>query len=106
MAVLIDKQTRLLVQGITGREGTFHAKQAAAYGTVLISVLLIRTGVRATAHHDDLTGRTSPAQRIGYRHRVEAGPELVLRRLAVRPLVAGRGPVEDEVLDELREERL
>ena len=28
MAVLIDKNTRLLVQGITGREGTFHAKQA------------------------------------------------------------------------------
>lgn len=33
MAVLIDRNTRLIVQGITGREGTFHAKQAAAYGT-------------------------------------------------------------------------
>ena len=29
MAVLIDRSTRLLVQGLTGREGTFHAKQAA-----------------------------------------------------------------------------
>ena len=29
----IDRNTRLIVQGITGREGTFHAKQAAAYGT-------------------------------------------------------------------------
>src|SRR4249919_3063024 len=36
MAVLIDKHTRLLVQGITGREGTFHAKQAAAYGTTVV----------------------------------------------------------------------
>jgi succinyl-CoA synthetase alpha subunit len=36
MAVLIDKQTRLIVQGITGREGTFHAKQAAAYGTNVV----------------------------------------------------------------------
>jgi succinyl-CoA synthetase alpha subunit len=36
MAVLIDKNTRLLVQGITGREGTFHAKQAAAYGTKVV----------------------------------------------------------------------
>jgi succinyl-CoA synthetase alpha subunit len=36
MAVLIDKDTRLLVQGITGREGTFHAKAAAAYGTKVI----------------------------------------------------------------------
>jgi succinyl-CoA synthetase alpha subunit len=36
MSVLIDKHTRLLVQGITGREGTFHAKQAAAYGTTVV----------------------------------------------------------------------
>ena len=36
MAVLIDKDTRLIVQGITGREGTFHAKQAAAYGTKVV----------------------------------------------------------------------
>src|SRR5579864_3735823 len=33
MSVFIDKSTRLIVQGLTGREGTFHAKQAAAYGT-------------------------------------------------------------------------
>ncbi len=36
MAVLIDKSTRLLVQGITGREGTFHATQAQAYGTTVV----------------------------------------------------------------------
>ena len=36
MAVLIDKSTRLIVQGITGREGTFHAKQAQAYGTNVV----------------------------------------------------------------------
>jgi succinyl-CoA synthetase alpha subunit len=36
MSVLIDKNTRLIVQGITGREGTFHAKQAAAYGTNVV----------------------------------------------------------------------
>src|SRR5947209_20431706 len=36
MSVLIDKNTRLLVQGLTGREGTFHAKQAAAYGTTVV----------------------------------------------------------------------
>jgi succinyl-CoA synthetase alpha subunit len=36
MAVLIDRSTRLLVQGITGREGTFHARQAQAYGTQVV----------------------------------------------------------------------
>ena len=36
MSILIDKNTRLLVQGLTGREGTFHAKQAAAYGTTVV----------------------------------------------------------------------
>ena len=36
MAVLIHCNTRLIVQGLTGREGTFHAKQAAAYGTTVV----------------------------------------------------------------------
>src|SRR5918911_2143776 len=36
MAVLLDKNTRLIVQGITGREGTFHAKAAQAYHTNVV----------------------------------------------------------------------
>jgi succinyl-CoA synthetase alpha subunit len=36
VAVLLDKHTRLIVQGLTGREGTFHAKAAAAYGTKVV----------------------------------------------------------------------
>ncbi len=36
MAVLVDKSTRLIVQGITGREGTFHAKGCAEYGTNVV----------------------------------------------------------------------
>ncbi|MGP8258950.1 MAG: succinate--CoA ligase subunit alpha [Acidobacteriaceae bacterium] len=36
MAVLVDKNTRLIVQGITGREGTFHAKGCEEYGTKVV----------------------------------------------------------------------
>jgi succinyl-CoA synthetase alpha subunit len=36
MAVLVDKNTRLIVQGITGHEGTFHAKACEEYGTKVV----------------------------------------------------------------------
>ncbi|HSL20507.1 MAG TPA: succinate--CoA ligase subunit alpha [Vicinamibacterales bacterium] len=36
MAILLDKNTRLVVQGLTGKEGTFHAKAAAAYYTQVV----------------------------------------------------------------------
>ena len=36
MAILLDSNTRLIVQGLTGREGTFHAKAAAAYHTNVV----------------------------------------------------------------------
>ncbi len=37
MSVLVDEKTRLLVQGITGREGSFHTQQAIAYGTKVVA---------------------------------------------------------------------
>jgi succinyl-CoA synthetase alpha subunit len=37
MAILIDEKTRVVVQGITGREGTFHTLQAIKYGTKVVA---------------------------------------------------------------------
>lgn len=36
MSVLVDKSTRLIVQGLTGKEGTFHARQMVEYGTNIV----------------------------------------------------------------------
>ena len=37
MSIFVDKSTRLLVQGITGREGQFHTRQCVAYGTNVVA---------------------------------------------------------------------
>jgi succinyl-CoA synthetase alpha subunit len=37
VAILVDKNTRLVVQGITGKEGSFHAQQCKAYGTKVVA---------------------------------------------------------------------
>ena len=37
MTILVDKNTRLIVQGMTGRTGTFHTEQAIEYGTNVVA---------------------------------------------------------------------
>ncbi|MDE3052094.1 MAG: succinate--CoA ligase subunit alpha, partial [Nitrospirota bacterium] len=37
MSILVNKNTRVLVQGITGKEGSFHATQCKAYGTQVVA---------------------------------------------------------------------
>jgi len=37
MSILVDKNTRLLVQGITGREGLFHTEEMESYGTNIVA---------------------------------------------------------------------
>jgi succinyl-CoA synthetase alpha subunit len=44
MSILVNKDTRLLVQGITGREGGFHAGQMLAYGTNVVAGVTPRKG--------------------------------------------------------------
>jgi len=50
MSILVDRQTRLLVQGFTGREATFHAQQAIAYGTTVVGGMVPGRG--GTTHLD------------------------------------------------------
>jgi len=50
MSVLVDHHTRLIVQGFTGREGSFHAQQAIAYGTTVVGGVV--PGKGGTRHLD------------------------------------------------------
>ncbi|HEX9988221.1 MAG TPA: succinate--CoA ligase subunit alpha [Chloroflexia bacterium] len=50
MSIFVDKNTRLLVQGITGREGTFHTEQMIAYGTNVVGG--VTPGKGGTSHLD------------------------------------------------------
>ncbi len=50
MAILVDKSTRVICQGITGSQGTFHSEQAIAYGTKMVGG--VTPGKGGTSHLD------------------------------------------------------
>jgi len=55
MSILVNKYTRVLVQGITGKEGSFHATQCKAYGTQIVAgVTPGKASARPTARRSSL----------------------------------------------------
>lgn len=50
MAIMIDKNTKVICQGVTGAQGTFHTKQAVAYGTQMVAG--VTPGKGGTSHPD------------------------------------------------------
>ena len=50
MAILVDKNTKVICQGITGSQGTFHTQQALAYGTQVVGG--VTPGKGGTKHPD------------------------------------------------------
>ena len=64
MSILIDKNTKVICQGFTGKQGTFHSEQSIAYGTKMVGG--VSPGKGGTKHlnlpvfntaHDANTGR-------------------------------------------------
>lgn len=94
MAVLLDQNTRLIVQGLTGREGTFHAKAAAAYHTKVVGGVTpgkggtthegwpvfntVADAVAATGANASVIFVPAPAAVDGILEAVDAGLDLVV----------------------------
>jgi len=55
MAVLVDKNTKVICQGITGSQGTFHTRQAAEYGTQVVGG--VSPGKGGTFHPDEVLAK-------------------------------------------------
>lgn len=94
MSILVNKNTRLIVQGITGREGMFHAEQMIAYGTNVVGGVTpgkggqwsvgapvfdsVRDAVRATEANTSIIYVPAAFSPDAIMEAVDAGIELVI----------------------------
>ena len=65
MSILVDEKTKLIVQGITGREGQFHAEQCMRYGTKLVGGVTPGKGGQS---HLDLPVFNTVKEAVSYTH--------------------------------------
>src|SRR6201990_890542 len=103
MAVLVDRNTRLIVQGITGREGTFHAKGCAEYGTQVVGGVTpgkggathegwpvfntVEDAVKATGANATVIFVPPPAAADGILEAADAGLPLIARTTRRLPVL-------------------
>lgn len=104
MSILVNKNTKLIIQGITGREGTFHAEQMLNYGTNVVAgvtpgkggqVILgipvfdtVREAVEATGANTTILFVPAKYTVAGIYEAIDAGVELILT-------IAEHVPVQD-----------
>lgn len=88
MSILIDKTTRVIVQGITGRDGEFHTRKMIAYGTQVVGGVSPGKGgtnVQGVPFSIPCTKLFSRQRRI---------PPSFSFRLVLRPIVSWRLPMQ------------
>src|SRR5712692_9918707 len=86
MSVLVDAGSRVVVQGITGREGTFHARQCREYGTKVVAGV---TPGRGGTDHDGVPVFDTVREAVG---RQGAALSLILVPPRPRPTPSWRLP--------------
>jgi succinyl-CoA synthetase alpha subunit len=85
MSILVNKNSKVICQGFTGKQGTFHAEQCLAYGTQLVGGVTPGRG-----------GEQAPRP-AGVRHRARRGARH--RRHRQHDLRAGGRPRADAILE-------